>query len=102
MHTVRIYGKKRREFQGYVEIEYKEYRIDGSLYGIGEEQFSDERYYKEIEERHIWTWDGTSRNKGGFRKFEYHGMVEFSKLSKKNLKEYLKVKYPDAKLIQLR
>lgn len=36
--TVKIYDCLCNKFNGILEISYKEYRMDGSLYSIGDEQ----------------------------------------------------------------
>lgn len=41
--TVKIYGYTKRINDYMSELDYKEYRMDGSLYSMGSEQFSNER-----------------------------------------------------------
>lgn len=46
--TVKIYGYTKR-IKGYMsELDYKEYRMDGSLYSMGSEQFSNERMREQL------------------------------------------------------
>ena len=113
--TVRVYGKTlnewtvtaewhEREYEKLVqkEVEYREYDSEsGDLVGAGSEDFSPERWNREVEDRWIWTWDGQKRNKGGYRWFECCGWSNFRKTEKKAYKEYLKNKY-NAELVELR
>lgn len=111
--AVRIYGKvlntwKSENERGkmvvvQMEVEYKEYTTTGQLVGTGSEDFSVERYYsEEISSKQVWTWDGKKMNKGGKRWFDYHGYIRFNKSNKSQVMEYLKNKYSDAELVQLR
>ena len=45
-------------------------------------------------------WDGQSRNKGGYRKWEEKEVVRYT--DRKALNEYAKNKYADYTLVQLR
>ena len=45
--TVKIYGYTKRINDYVSELDYKEYRMDGSLYSMGTEQFSNERMRKQ-------------------------------------------------------
>ena len=73
---MRIYGKAKaigtNNGGAYLEVEYKEYREDGSLKQIGTEDFSAERWAA-VPMRFVYTWDGQRRNKGGYRWFDYDG-----------------------------
>ena len=73
---MKIYGKTKiiGQVDGhpYIEVEYKEYREDGSLKGIGTEDFSTERW-SAIHWGFVYTWDGQRRNKGGHRWFDFEG-----------------------------
>lgn len=111
--TARIYGKtvqtwkhedeRGREVIAQREIEYREYDLeDGSLIGTGTEDFSEQRYRDQFIEKLVWVWDGEKRNKGGHRWFEYVGTVAYARGKAANIKKYLKIKYNDAEVIQLR
>lgn len=113
--TVRIYGKtintwrhveKRNgleiEVTKQVEIEYKEYDLDGNIKSFGTEDFSLERYKNEIVYPFVYTWDGKKLNKGGHRWFDYRGSIKFLKSQRKEVKEYLKQKYIESEIVQLR
>lgn len=114
-NTFRIYGKIVNSWKHFeqrngrdvevttqLEIEYTEYREDGSIRATGTEDFSWERYKTAMCNPQIWTWDGKCRNKGGHRWFDCRHSIMFVKSQKKQVMEYLKKVYPDAALIQLR
>lgn len=98
MNTYRIYGKvlesweheiapgRVRTYQ--VELEYKEYNERGELVGVGSEDFSTERYFKELRGAWVWTWDGQKRNKGGYRWFELRCMTLYRRKEVKLVKEH--------------
>ena len=98
--TVKIYDRLCNKFNGILEISYKEYRMDGSLYSMGTEQFSIERHRSAMKTAWIMVWDGQSRNKGGCRKWEEKEVVRYT--DRKALNEYAKNKYADYTLVQLR
>lgn len=113
MNTVKIYGKtvntwkvfdpeKNREVITQYEIEFTEYRLDGSIYRTGTEDFSAERYKTVLKSQFLWTWDGEARNKGGHRCFQYEGLIKFVETQRKALKQLLMAQYPNASMIQLR
>jgi hypothetical protein len=97
---LRIYGKPKELQEKYYEVPYKEYRADGSILQLGTEDFSSQRL-KTLKKKYVWTWNGEKRNKGGHRWFECQELVTFNG-STKELKTVLGIKYPDAKLIELR
>ena len=116
--AVRIYGKvvntwkswetytwkgetREREITTQYEIEYKEYDEKGSLIATGTEDFSRERY-RQIDTQWVWVWDGKKRNKGGHRAFECMGTVTFNLNNEGDVMRYLRTKYNNAALIQLR
>ena len=117
--TIRIYGKtvntwkawetylyngaeeREREVITQREVEYKEYDENGELVAVGTEDFSAERY-REICEKWVWTWDGQKLNKGGHRWFECQGTIKFNLNQQKDIMRYLRNKYSDASVIQLR
>ena len=74
---MKIYGKAKAISQldgrPYLEVEYKEYREDGSLKQTGTEDFSAKRWSK-VPIRFVYIWDGQRRNKGGKRWFDYDGL----------------------------
>lgn len=100
--TVTIFDGYEREIVTQFETEYREYSVaDGSLVGTGTEDFSQERFSQALTCRCVWTWDGVSYNKGGMRKFDYHGNVRTRKEDVALLKILIKNKY-NAALVQLR
>lgn len=114
-NTVRIYGKtintwkhleerngREIEVTTQMEIEYKEYDLDGNIVSSGTEDFSPERYRNSIAYPSVYTWDGKKLNKGGHRWFDFHGSIKFLKSQRKEVKEYLKRKYVESEVIQLR
>lgn len=111
MKTFRIYGKKLntwfiedekgRPTLRQVELQYKEYNECGELIGAGSEDFSGERYNREIVHKQVFSWDGEKRNKGGKRWFDDFGFVAINKRNSKIVKEYLSNKYKST-LLQLR
>lgn len=111
MKTFRIYGKTlnywhvEHENGGpllrQIEISYKEYDEYGELIGAGSEDFSGERYNREIVHKQVFSWDGEKRNKGGKRWFDDFGFVTINKRDSKIVKEYLSNKYKST-LLQLR
>ena len=98
--TVRFYSKKGVDIGNLIEIDYKEYRIDGSLYSMGTEQFSIERYRSKLKTAWIMVWDGQAKNKGGYRKWEEKEVVHYT--DRKALNEYAKNKYSKYALVQIR
>ncbi|WP_373262356.1 hypothetical protein [Hungatella hathewayi] len=111
MKTFRIYGKtlntwfiedeKGREILRQVEIAYKEYNECGELIGAGSEDFSRERYNREIVHKQVFSWNGEKRNKGGKRWFDDLGFVTIIKSDSKIAKEYL-TNLHGSTLLQLR
>lgn len=101
MEYLRIYGKRKEIAPDYWEIQYREYREDGSLKMVGTEDFSTKRMCKYINAKCVFTWDGQKRNKGGKRFFDYHGIYRYTG-SNKQLKAYIQTQYPKAELIDLR
>lgn len=99
---MRIYGKVYAITSTYYEIEFKEYRADGTLKGTGTEDFTSERVKTALEWRNICTWDGKKRNKGGARWFSCRETVKINAGSLKELKAYARKKYPDAVEIECR
>lgn len=111
MERIRVYGKelerwchldqndKERLVQ--IEFEYKEYDEDGELVGIGSEDFSADRWHKDMITFWLWTWDGERRNKGGHRWFECRGYVKCRRSDKKAYKKLAQKKY-GAALVELR
>lgn len=118
--TIRIYGARINEWhstdeQGrdmlmQIEREYHEYDSEtGELVGCGTEDIPVHRSLggrglKLIETTYLYTWDGERRNKGGYRWFEYRGMIQYrgGKGVRKALKELKQRKYPEAVEIELR
>ena len=95
-------GKQReREVIAQYEIEFTEYNLDGSISRKGTEDFSKERYNKVFKKKWVYTWDGQKLNKGGKRRFEDHGMIQYSTEQAKEVKQFLTNKY-HAELLQLR
>lgn len=118
-NTVRIYGKtvntwkawetfiwrgqeKEREVITQYEVEYKEYDKDGNLVAVGTEDFSAERA-RVLDNKWVWTWDGKTYNKGGHRMFDCQGSIKIDlNHTQEVYKYYLRNKYSDATLIQMR
>ncbi|MBR6507487.1 MAG: hypothetical protein IKT37_07815 [Clostridia bacterium] len=73
---MKIYGKVKEigqvDGRPYLEIEYKEFREDGTLKQTGTEDFSVKRWAA-VPLRWVYTWDGQRRNKGGYRWFDLDG-----------------------------
>lgn len=111
MKTFRIYGKKLnywhiedengRPILRQIELSYKEYNEYGELIGAGSEDFSGERYNREIVCKQIFSWNGERRNKGGNRWFEDLGFITYNRRDAKSVKEHLTKLYRST-LIQLR
>lgn len=106
---VRVYGKTVNEWydEGGMliqkEVSYKDYDTeDGTVWGIGTEDFSVERWWKDTDRKWVWTWDGKKRNRGGYRWFEEVRHLSFRKCQRSELRKLLKTWYPEAELIQLR
>ena len=109
--TYRIYGNvletwKHEQENGrvrtcQVEIAYKEYDAAGELVGVGSEDFSIDRYHKELREAYVWAWDGERRNKGGFRWFDFEGRTIYRRKDVKLVKEHYKRVY-NAAVVELR
>ena len=102
-YTIRIYGKRTKitEDEEYFEVEYTEYRNDGTIKGTGTEDFITKRW-NSVKAHMVYTWDGTKRNKGGYRWFDYHGIIWHTG-TRKQLTEVLRLaKYQNCKLIDLR
>ena len=68
------------------EVAYTDYDADWNVIGVGTEDFSPERYYGEVSEKWVSTWDGSRRNKGGHRWFEDRGLWKFRKSDAKAFK----------------
>lgn len=117
--TVRIYGNivntwkawepviirgqyQERERITQYEIEYTEYDMNGNVVATGTEDFSAERYNTTFKSQEVYTWDGKKLNKGGHRWFEYRGFIRYNASQRKALNQYLKNKYNEAELVQLR
>lgn len=108
----RVYGKEIQQWQAVdekgrtitlqMEVAYKEYDSEtGQLLAAGTEDFSPVRWSHDVAERWLYTWDGSKRNKGGYRWFEDHGQVKVRKSDIKAYKRYLLMKYNAAE-VQLR
>lgn len=112
-NVVRIYGKvlntwKSEDLRGRTiitqkEIAYTDYNIEtGEIVGVGSEDFSYERYKKEVNEKFVYIWDGTKRMKNGHRWFDCCGMIRYKRSERKKVLRYLKNKYKDSTVLQLR
>ena len=118
LKRVRIYGRtidswsvadeNGRVIIRQIEVEYKDYEFDfwgngeWDLVCTGTEDFSPERYKPCVSECFVWSWNGRKLNKGGNRWFEEQGLIKFNSSDRKNVIDYLKSKYSNAELIQLR
>ena len=101
LETWTVYDEKGRPILRQIEFPYKEYDKNGVLCGVGSEDFSADRYHKEMMWKFVWTWDGVKRNKGGHRWFECYGMVRYTRKDVKAVKEHFKRVY-NAELVELR
>ena len=97
---MKIYGKRKHIGFGYFEVEYKEYRPDGTLKQTGTEDFTSTRWNKQTHTRFVYTWDGQRRNNGGCRWFDFVGT--FTTDDPKALKKYAQARYADAALVDIR
>lgn len=75
--TLRVYGSynvlayNEKGHIDYMEVFYREYRVaTGELVNIGSEDFSYERYSRELGRWHAYIWRSGSYNKGGYKKWE--------------------------------
>ena len=103
MTKIRIYGKdlqywkatdlNGREKVTQTEIAYKEVNEQGETIGTGSEDFSRERAKAEIVQGYICTWDGETRNKGGYRWFDNRGYYRIRKSDRKGFIQMIKNKY---------
>lgn len=98
--TVRFYSKEGSKIGNLIEFDYKEYRMDGSLYSMGSEQFSKERMIEQMKCGYVCVWDGKKRNKGGHRVWDEKETIQYT--DRKAVNEYIKNKYSDYALVQLR
>ena len=62
----------------YMEYAFTEYRPDGTIYRHGTEDFTRKRA-RDIQGYQIWTWNGLSRWKNGYRAFEYRRTIYFNR-----------------------
>lgn len=100
---MKIYGKTKVigtvDGGAYLEVNYKEYRADGSIKQTGTEDFSAKRW-SSIPYRFVYTWDGQRRNKGGRRWFDFEGMIRID--DPRAYKRLTKVLFPDAEIVEVR
>ena len=109
----KIYGKEINEWYSLdeedrthltqIEFPYREFDAGAGfeLVGTGSEDFSVERYRKNIDCSWVWVWDGVKRNKGGFRWFTCVGLIRYNAKDRKYIKAYYQSKY-NAALVELR
>ena len=115
INTVKIYGKEIRTWKhiekkngrdieviSQREIEYEEYDLDGNFISAGTEDFSEERYRDKLISCQVCTWDGKKLNKGGHRWFDFDGAIRINKNERKDVMKYLKKKYAESEIVQLR
>lgn len=106
MDKVRIYGKvlnkwtatatfngMDREMVVQLEIAYTDYYEDGTIAGVGSEDFSPERYRKEIAVYETRTWDGCKRNRGGHKAWDQRDTYTVKCDNLKALKGFCKIRY---------
>lgn len=96
---VRIYGKREKVTDGLYEVTYTEYRADGSVHCSGTEDFGrigDYLTTRDIALYNVLTWDGSRRNKGGFRWFTDRGALRINRRTTKikDVKELI-IKSPE-------
>lgn len=97
---MRIYGKRNYLGFGYWEIAYKEYRTDGTLKQTGTEDFTAERWHKQMHGYSVHTWDGTRRMAGGQKWFDNRGVFYTNDPSA--FRKYAKITHADATEVQVR
>lgn len=103
---IRIYGKTlnrwtaaqtindiERDVTTQIEIAYKDYYLDGTVAGSGSEDFSPERYRKEIATYEARTWDGNKRNRGGHKAWDQRDTYTIKRDNLKMLKYFCKMRY---------
>jgi hypothetical protein len=97
---MKIYGKRKHLGFGYWEIEYKEFRPDGTLKQTGTEDFTAERWAKQVHSYSVHTWDGTRRMAGGQKWFDNLGIFWTDDAAA--FRKYAKSVHADAADIQIR
>ena len=100
MENYRIYGKRTEIANDYYEVEYIEFREDGSPKCTGTEDFTSQRWSKQTKSYECWSWDGHRLNKGGHRWFDFHGCKRAT--NRAAIMMYLRYKHPDAEVVQAR
>ena len=101
-NRVRIYGKelntwtsfdeRGRECIQQIEYAYRDYDEDGLLQ-TGSEDFGNERR-RNLKRAYVWIWDGLSKNRGGFRRWDRQDYIRFyADTKKKDIEEVFKKMY---------
>lgn len=103
MRTYRVYGSPKRIATKYYEVEYTEYREDGTICGMGTEDFSYERLkelktYEVLEDTGLRTKE-SSTHKGGRIRWEH--VAYLNVFERKTANAVSKMLYVERK-IQLR
>ena len=105
---MRLYGKTLNTWTGYspdgkrietiqYEISYKDCYGD-VVVGVGSEDFSPARLKMTTRRAFIYTWDGETYNKGGYRWFECRGFIHYRRSEVKEVISWLKQKYGAARV----
>ena len=71
------------------EYEYREYNLNDELVGWGTEDFSADRLKTDMVSGYVYGWNGTKRNKGGYRWWTCLGFYRVRKSDIKNLVELI-------------
>lgn len=92
----------RKEVTTQFEVTYADYYTDGTFVGIGTEDFSPERWSTQVRRGYVYTWNGTRRNRGGNRWFDYQGEITYRRGQRKDLDTFLKTRFPGTEVIDIR
>lgn len=85
-----------------IEVPYKEYDTEGDLVGEGTEDFSRDRWNSTpFRSAFVYIWDGSKRNKGGYRWFVCKRWITYKRKDASLVKQYFKIHY-NASEVELR
>lgn len=81
------------------EVEYMEFDVETfEVVAAGTEDFSLDRYHKEILDKIVCTWNGEKRNAGGHRWFERATTTKYRRGDGEHVKAFYKKKYNAAEI----
>ena len=81
------------------EIEYMEFDSETfEVVAAGTEDFSKDRFHKEMLDKLVYTWNGEKRNAGGHRWFEHVTSVKYRRGDAGHVKAFYKNKYNAAEI----